>query len=148
MKKAMEIIVQAKFIWGLFFTAAVVVYTIVNMFLGNTSIEVIAIWQLLLLTIIIVLIQYLIFGEFILVNLSIKKKILIHLPLCYITILKFVNLYGWINISNYTTLGIFSGIYIIFYLGILNSLHMYYKITGEQLNSKLAIYKQNKNDTK
>lgn len=148
MKKAMEILVQFKFVWGLFFAAAIILYTIVNMFLGNTSIEVIAIWQLFLLSIVIVLIQYLLFGEFILTDLSIKKKIFIHFPLCYIAILIIIYLYGWIDITNFKTLAIFSGIYLLFYLGVINSLYLYYKATGEELNSKLAIYKQKKNTAK
>ncbi|KOA18637.1 hypothetical protein CLHOM_29210 [Clostridium homopropionicum DSM 5847] len=148
MKKAMEVIVQVKFVWGLFFAASVIIYTIINMLLGNTSIELIAVWQLLLLTIVIVFIHYLIFGEFILTDLSIKKKIFIHFPLCYLTILVFINLYGWINITSFNTILTFSGIYLFFYLSIVNSLYLYYKITGEELNAKLAIYKQNKKSSK
>lgn len=144
MKKAIEIIVRAKFLWGLFFTASVIIYTIINMFLGNTAIEIISIWQLLLMTIVIVFIHYLIFGELFLANASMKKKIFVHFPLCYFTILIFINLYGWIDFTNFNLISLFSGAYLFLYLVIVLSLYLYYKITGEELNAKLAIYKQNK----
>lgn len=145
MKKAMELLMQFKFVWGLFYAAAIIIYTIVNMLLGNTSMEFIVVWQLMILTIVLVLIQYLIFGEFTLNNVSMKRKFLIHFILCYVIILLFLNMFQWINVQNISSLGLYTGGYTLFYLGILNSLHIYYKLTGEELNSKLAVYKQSKN---
>lgn len=145
MKKAMEFLFQFKVVWGLFFASTVIIYTIVNMLLGNTSMEFIVIWQLFLLSIILVVIQYLIFGEFILTKLSLKQKFLIHFILCYFTILIFIIAYGWMDYRDFSSLGLYSAVYTLFYLGILNSLRWYNKATGEELNSKLAIYKQKRN---
>lgn len=145
MKKAMEFLLQFKVVWGLFFAATVIIYTIVNMLLGNTSMEFIVIWQLFLLSIVLVVIQYLIFGEFMLTKLSLKQKFFIHFILCYFTILIFIITYEWMDYRNLSYLGLYSTAYILFYLGILNSLYWYNKATGEELNSKLAIYKQKRN---
>lgn len=145
MKKAMELLMQFKFVWGLFYAASIIIYTIVGMFLGKTSMEFTAIWQLVIVTVALVLIQYLIFGEFTLKQLSMRGKFFLHFMLFYFMILMFISVYGWIDFGNLSNLGIFTGVYIFFYLGIINSLYWYYKATGEELNSKLAIYKQNKN---
>ncbi|WP_017415402.1 DUF3021 family protein [Clostridium tunisiense] len=145
MKKNMELLMQFKFVWGLFYAAAIIIYTIVNMLLGKSSMEFIVVWQLMILTIVLVLIQYLIFGEFTLNNVSMKGKFLIHFILCYVIVLLFLNMFQWINVQNISSLGLYTGGYTLFYLGILNSLHIYYKLTGEELNSKLAVYKQSKN---
>jgi len=147
MKKTMELLVQFKFVWGLFFAASVVIYTIVNMLLGNTTMELIVIWQLFLISIIIVVLHYLIFGEFVLTKLSLKHKLLIHFPLCFVIILLFLNIFGWINFKDLSAMTYYTGAYIFFYIGILNSLYLYYKATGEELNSKLAIYKEKRNIT-
>lgn len=148
MKKAMEVLVQFKFVWGLFFAATVIIYTIINMLLGNTSMELIVIWQLFLLSIVLALIQYLVFGEFVLTDFSLKKKIFIHFPLCYFIILMFMYIFNWISFYNLSLLAKYTGAYLFIYLTLINSLYMYYKVTGEELNSRLAIYKQNKNNIK
>jgi hypothetical protein len=145
MKKSMELLMQFKFVWGLFYAAAIIIYTIVSMFLGKTYMEFTAVWQLVIVTVALVLIQYLIFGEFILKQLSMKRKFFIHFVLFYFIIFIFISIYEWIDFGNLSNLSIFTGVYIFFYLGILNSLYWYYKATGEELNSKLAIYKQKKN---
>lgn len=141
----MEFLFQFKMVWGLFFASTVIIYTIVNMLLGNTSMEFVVIWQLFLLSIVLVVIQYIVFGEFMLTKLSLKQKFLIHFTLCYFTILTFIIAYGWMHYRNFSSLGLYSAVYALFYLAILNSLRWYNKATGEELNSKLAIYKQKRN---
>lgn len=145
MKKYMELIVQFKFVWSLFFTASIIIYTVVSMLLGNSSMEFLVIWQLILITMILTLIHYIVFGEFMLKSLSNNNRILFHFFLCYITMLLSANLLKWIVISNTYSMGIFTLVYILLYLSICWSLHIYYKATGEQLNNKLALYKQKKN---
>jgi len=145
LKKAMELLVQFKFVWGLFYAASIVIYTIVNSLLGKTSMDFIVIWQLLILTIIIVLFHYILFGELILTKLKLKQKLIIHFSLCYTSILIAMDIFNWIETSNLSSVLLYTGGYLFFYLGILNSMHMYYKATGEELNSKLAIYKEKKN---
>lgn len=148
MKKSMEFLVQFKFVWGLFYAASIVFYTIINSVLGRTYMEFKVVWQLFLLSIVIVIIQYLIFGEFLLSKLSLKQKIFIHFPLCYLTILTFLYIFGWTDLSNLTSIKYYTAIYLFLYFAIINSLYMYYKATGEELNSKLAIYKEKKNMNK
>jgi phosphoglycerol transferase MdoB-like AlkP superfamily enzyme len=148
MKKVMELLLQFKFVWALFFASAVVIYTIIGMIIGNSSMEFIVVWQLFLLSIVLVFIHYLLFGEFILKKLSLKGKLFIHFPTCYITILIFIVLYGWIDLKISSSLILYSSVYVLFYIGILNSLYLYYKATGEELNSKLAIYKEKRNINK
>lgn len=145
MKKAMEVLVQFKFVWGLFYAASVVIYTIVNSFLGKTSMDFVVVWQLFILTIILVIFHYILFGELILTKLKLKQKLIIHFLLCYISILIFMVSFNWIEVLSLSSVLFYTGGYLIFYLGILNSMHMYYKATGEELNSKLAIYKEKKN---
>ena len=145
MKKALEFLLQFKVVWGLFFATTVIIYTVINMLIGNSYMKFTVIWQLLLLSTALVVIQYLIFGEFILNKLSQKQKFFIHFIFCYLTILVFIIVYGWMNIKILSSLALYSGVYIISYLGILNSLYWYNRLTGEKLNSKLAIYKEKKN---
>lgn len=148
MKKAIELLLQFKFVWGLFYAAAIVIYTIVNMLLGKSSMEFVVVWQLFILTVALVFVQYLIFGEFVLNHISMRRKFFIHFFLCYILILTFMVLCNWLSFHNLSSIGIYTGVYLFFYLGCLNSLHWYYKITGEELNSKLAVYKERKNTNK
>ncbi|WP_070000120.1 DUF3021 family protein [Cellulosilyticum sp. I15G10I2] len=144
MKKYMEIIVQFKFVWGLFFTGSIIIYTIINMLLGKTSMDFITVWQFILLTITLTFIYYLIFGEFILKTLHVRYKVLVHFLLSYMTLLIGAHLLKWIDTSNVSHLGLFTIGCIILYLAVSLSFFMYYKSTGEQLNKKLALYKRQK----
>lgn len=146
MKKLMELIVQIKLVWGLFFAGIIIVYTVVNMFLGNTSMEFVAVWQIALLSMILVTIHFLIFGEAILTKLSFKHKVLFHFTLCYFILVIFLNVFSWASIKTITSIGIYTISYSLFYLTVMNSFYMYYKATGEELNSKLAIYKEKRNN--
>jgi hypothetical protein len=145
MKKQFELIVQFKFVWGLIFTATILLYSVVSMFLGNSSMEFILIWQFVLITMLLTFIHYLTFGEFLFTRLSSKLRLAIHFLLCYITLFISAYLLEWINISKVNSLAIFTLGYVFLYLAISFSLYVYYRITGEQLNNKLAIYKQKKN---
>lgn len=144
MKKYFEIIVQFKFVWGLFFTASILLYSVVSIAFGKNSMEFLLIWQFVAITMILTLIHCLIFGEFILKSLSQRNKLAVHFILCFITMLVSSNILGWIDITNFYSLAIFTLGYTLLYVSMSFSFFMYYKITGEKLNNRLAAYKQRK----
>jgi hypothetical protein len=145
MKKFVEITVQFKFVWGLFFSASLLLYTTISMILGNSSMELIVVWQLVAITLLLTFFHYLFFGELILTSLSMKLKVIIHSVLCYLTILLLFCLFSWIKLSNPSDLSIFTGGYIFLYFCCISSFYIYYKITGEELNDRLTAYKEKRN---
>ena len=144
LKKQFEFILQFKLIWGLIFAAAILLYTIINMILGKTSMEFVVVWQFVLITMVLVFIHYLIFGEFILHHASTKLKLAVHFALCYATLLISGLAVKLINISKLNHYIIFTVGFVMIYLFITLSLYIYYKATGEELNKKLAVYKKNR----
>jgi hypothetical protein len=140
----MELIVQFKFVWGLIFTAAIILYTTIKMILGETAMEYIVVWQLAAVTIFLTFIYYLIFGEYILRNTSTMLKVFIHFSLSYTTLLISGLTTNLIDISKLNHYVIFTVGYVILYLSIIFSLYAYYRLTGEELNKRLAVYKQKK----
>lgn len=144
MKRFMELIVQFKFVWGLIFSATILLYSVVAMINGDTAMDFILMWKLVGFTIVLGVIHFIIYGEFILESLSAKYKTVIHFIACYIVCLISVVILNWADISNLWHVLVFSGAYIFIYLTVFLSLYMYYKFTGEQLNDRLAAYKQNK----
>jgi hypothetical protein len=145
MKKFVEITVQFKFVWGLFFSAALLLYTTISMILGNSSMELIVVWQLVAITLVLTFFHYLFFGELILTSLSMKLRMIIHWTLCYLTILLSFCLFNWIKLSKLNDLSIFTGAYIVLYLSCIFSFYIYYKVTGEELNDRLTAYKEKRN---
>jgi hypothetical protein len=145
MKKFVEITVQFKFVWGLFFSAALLLYTTISMLLGNSFMELIVVWQLVAITLLLTFFHYLFFGELILTSLSIKLKVIIHSVLCYLTILLSFCLFNWVKLSELNDLSIFTGGYILLYLSCILSFYIYYKVTGEELNYRLTAYKEKRN---
>jgi len=141
----MELIVQFKFVWGLIFTAAIILYTTINMILGKTSMEYIVVWQIVAVTMLLTFIYYLIFGEYILSNASTKLKICTHFSLSYVILLMSGFATDLMDISKLNHYVIFTVGYVILYLSVIFSLFAYYKLTGEELNKRLAVYKQKKN---
>lgn len=145
MKKFIEITVQAKFIWGLFFSSALLIYAVIAMILGKSYIDIITIWQLVVITLVLTGLHYVIFGELILKSVSTWYKVLIHSILCYITLIISAFLIGWVSVSDFNTVVIFTVSYILLYLACILSFYVYYKATGEELNDRLTAYKQKKN---
>jgi len=142
MKKFMELTVQMKLVWSIFFAGAMLIYVIISMIAGNSTMELITVWQLVGLTLIITIIHYLFFGEMILTSLNIKYKILIHSILCYILLLFTSHNFNWINAYKTNDFIIFTLSYVFMYLACILSFYLYYKSTGEELNKKLTAYKQ------
>lgn len=145
MKKFMEFIVQFKFVWGIFFTGAILLYSIFNLFIGNRTMEFIVVWQFVLITMILALMHYAIFGEFIFKSIKSKYKVLIHFPLSYITVFIFANWMSWVNVSNINSILMFTLGYAFIYLALIFSFYIYYKTTGEELNHRLTSYKEKRN---
>lgn len=144
MKRFMELVVQFKFVWGLIFSATILLYSVVAMVNGDTAMEFALIWKLVGVTLVLGFIHFLIYGEFILGYLNTKYKTVIHFIICYIVCLVSVEFLNWLDISSVKAILVFSVSYIFIYLLVFLSLYMYYKFTGEQLNDRLAVYKQNK----
>ena len=145
MKKFVEITVQFKFVWGLFFSAALLLYTTISMVLGNSSMELIVVWQIVAITLLLTFFHYLFFGELILTSLSIKLRMIIHSILCYLTILLTFCLFSWIKLSELSDLSIFTGAYIFVYLSCILAFYIYYKVAGEELNDRLTANKEKRN---
>jgi len=148
LKKFVEFTVQFKFVWGLFFTAAMLLYTMISMILGAKSMEFVVVWQFVLITLIITFFHYLIFGELILSTTKTKYKVMIHSILCYVTLFIWSGFLNWVSISNIISVIIFTLGYITLYSLCMLSFYIYYKSTGEELNNKLTVYKQNLNKEK
>lgn len=144
MKKFMELTVQMKLVWSIFFAGAMLIYVIISMIAGNSTMELITVWQLVGLTLVITIIHYLFFGEIILISLNTKYKILIHSILCYVLLLFSSHYFNWINMYKTNDFLIFTFSYIFMYLACMFSFYIYYKSTGEELNKKLTDYKQKK----
>jgi hypothetical protein len=140
----MELIVQFKFVWGLIFTAAILLYTTINMILGKTSMDYIMVWQIVAVTMFLTFIYYLIFGEYILRNASTRLKVFTHFSLSYTILLISGLTTNLIDISKLNHFVIFTIGYVLLYLSIIFSLYVYYRLTGEELNKRLAVYKQKK----
>lgn len=145
MKRFLELTVQAKFVWGLFFSSAMLIYIVVEMILGHTSIDIITVWQMVGITLALTFLHYLIFGELILKSMSTRYKTLIHSVLCYLMLVLSVIWAKWISIYSFNAIIIFTISYVIFYLLCVFSFYIYYKATGEELNKKLTAYKEKRN---
>lgn len=144
MKKFIEITTQFKFVWGMFFAAIILIYVTTSMICGNSSMDLIVVWQIVGVTILLTTFHYLFFGDIILHSLTIKYKLLIHSLLCYISLLLTAIMSNWFSITKFSLI-LFTGGYIILYIGCILSFYLYYKFTGEELNNRLTAYKEKKN---
>lgn len=144
MEKQFKMIVQFKFAWGLIFTATTLLYSIVSLILGETTIEISLIWKFVAMTVLLTLIHFLVYGEYIFKSQSSLKKVIVHFILCYIVLFVFSHIFNWIQVMNIQSIGIFTISYSLLYLSISASLFFYYKLTGERLNNRLKEYKERK----
>lgn len=145
MNKYMKTWVQFKFVWGLIFTASIILYTTISMLLGKSSMNFIVVWQFAFATLLLTAQYYLMFSELIINSMSNRTRISIHFAISYVTLL----ILGWLmklmDITDLSHIAIFTVGIVLLYLAAMFSLFVYYKATGEELNKKLAAYKQKKN---
>lgn len=144
MNKFMRLTAQFKFLWGIIFAAAILLYSVIGFFTGETAMSFLMIWQFVLVTLILTLIYFLIFGEYILASRSTKLRLLVHYILNYITLLVSGWAIGFIDLGRLSHILIFTAGLTLIYLLLMLSFHIYYKATGEELNDKLSAYKKRK----
>lgn len=145
MKRFMELVTQIKFVWGLFFTSGIIVYTIIAAILGEGSMAFTDIWLLGALTFFLSFVYVLIFGEMLLASISIKGKMAALFVVNYAVFLVFCGRVGLTDVTSLQSIGTFTIGYTILFFLITFAVYNYYLFTGEELNDKLTAYKQRRN---
>ncbi|MEG0752466.1 MAG: hypothetical protein RR461_01415 [Angelakisella sp.] len=143
MKRFIEWIGSAKAYASLVFTGEVLIYTAIkNMLLGETALPYSMIWQFLALAVIIPFLQMLCFGDMVFKNLRSSLRLLLFSLKLLCTLSIFAGIFHWFPVHDPMA-------WIVFVVGILAaesilglSLHLYFRITGQQYTEKLKLYKE------
>lgn len=133
-----------KCLTGLYFGAEVLLYAMFAPIWGINSISFGLVWQMLLLSLIIAIFQYVFYVWDLFGNLSRFKKSTI----CYFTLMivgtGFINIFNWFNLNNFKNIAIVLVAYTIIFVIMCWVYNLYYKVTGEEYNEKLKLYKSSK----
>lgn len=138
---------EIKKICCLFFSGEVVVYAIIAYFLGLDSISLSLIWQMVLISLILTLLQYGLYTTNCMKKVKNWIKILIHYTLLLGFGAVFARLFNWFDLSDVKLLSIAVLIGTTCFVSISGSIYIYTKLTGEKFNEKLKIYKDLKRES-
>ena len=138
---------EIKKICCLFFSGEVVVYAIIAYFLGLDSISLSLIWQMVLISLILTLLQYGLYTTNCMKKVKNWIKILVHYTLLLVFGILFAKLFNWFDLSDVKLLSIAILIGTTCFLSISGSIYIYTKLTGEKFNEKLKIYKDLKKES-
>jgi len=148
MKEFFKNTLEIKIIACMFFTAQVVIYTLIAPFLGEESIRLCLIWQMIFISIILTLLQYVIYVSNIFMKVNVWIKIIIHYILLVFIGYILARIFNWFDLSIGNNFTIALGIFTVCFVSFTGSIALYNKLSGERFNEKLRLYKSSKFDDK
>ena len=148
MKEFFKNTLEIKIIACMFFTSQVVIYTLIAPFLGEESIHLSLVWQMIFISIILTLLQYVIYVSNILKKVNIWIKIIIHYILLVFIGYILARIFNWFDLSIGNNFTIALGIFTVCFVSFTGSIALYNKLSGERFNEKLRLYKSSKFDDK
>lgn len=126
----------------LFFSGEVILYACVAPFIGQTSISLSLVWQMVVISIIMAILQYVIYTFDFMGKVPRIIKVSIHYLLLVGIGYLFASLFKWFDLSNIKYVAIVLIIFTVSFLMIAGSIGLYSKLTGEEFNEKLKVYKE------
>lgn len=148
MKEFFKNTLEIKIIACMFFTSQVVIYTLIAPFLGEESIHLSLVWQMIFISIILTLLQYVIYVSNILKKVNIWIKIIIHYILLVFIGYILARIFNWFDLSIGNNFTIALSIFTVCFVSFTGSIALYNKFSGERFNEKLRLYKSSKFDDK
>jgi len=129
---------------SIFFTAQVIIYTLIAPFLGEESIHLSLVWQMIFISIILTLLQYVIYTSNIFIKVRTWIKIIIHYILLVVIGYILAKIFNWFDLSNGNNFIIALSIFTVCFISFTCSIALYSKLSGERFNEKLRLYKSSK----
>lgn len=126
----------------LFFSAEVIIYACIAPFIGETSISLSLIWQMVVISLIMTAFQYAIYTTNFMFKVPRIIKVVIHYLLLVGVGYLFARLFKWFDLSNSKYVFIALGIFTFCFFITTGSIGLYTKLTGEKFNEKLKVYKE------
>lgn len=148
MKEFFKNTLEIKIITCMFFTSQVVIYTLIAPFLGEKSIHLSLIWQMIFISIILTILQYVIYASNIFMKVKTWIKIIIHYLLLVFIGYILAIIFNWFDLSSGNNFTIALSIFTVCFISFTGSIALYNKVSGERFNEKLKLYKSSKFDDK
>lgn len=135
---------EIKMVGTMFFASEVIIYTMVAPFLGENSISLNLIWQMIIISIILTLLQYLFYATAAFDKIKIWIKVIIHYILLLILGYGCTKIFNWFDTSNIKNVMLATVIFTVSFVLFAGSIALYNKVAGDQFNEKLRIYKNSR----
>lgn len=128
----------------LFFSAEVILYACIAPFIGQNSISLSLVWQMVVISIIMTIFQYAIYTSNFMLRVPRLIKVTIHYLLLIVVGYIFAMIFGWFDLSNIKYVIIALGIFTFCFIITTAIIGLYTKLSGEKFNKKLKLYKEMK----
>lgn len=135
---------EFKVVAMMFFTSEIVIYTIVAPFIGEDSISLNIIWQMILISVFLTLLQYLFYATAMFDKIKTWIKVIIHYILLLILGYGSSKIFNWFDTSNMDNIMLATSIFTVSFVLFAGAIAVYNRLAGDQFNEKLRIYKNSK----
>lgn len=144
MKKFFRKNLEIKMVATMFFASEVIIYAMIAPFLGENEISLKLIWQMVIVSLILTLLQYLFYATPTFDKIKTWVKVVIHYVLLLILGYGCAKILNWFDTSSIKNIMLAATIFTISFALFAGSIALYNKVAGDQFNEKLRIYKNSK----
>nr|WP_122013351.1 DUF3021 family protein [Maliibacterium massiliense] len=143
MKKLLDFSMMFKPVMALYFSILLFFYMLADLlWLKSGAVSTATLWQVLLVSLALSLLQQLVVNNTLLPRLSTAWRSVLHLALCYALLLGCALLFGWFGIGSAGSIALFSVCFLAAYAVMYAGWALYYWCLAGTLNAQLAHYKR------
>ena len=129
---------------SLIFSFEILMYMIIGYFIGCDTISFLIIWEMILLSIILTIFQYIFYISDLFAKFPKGITVFLHYLASLVVVLLTSKIFAWYNLNTIKSLAIAILIFTLAFICMVFSIELYNKSTGEIYNEKLQIYKNSK----
>ncbi|CUO22276.1 DUF3021 family protein [Clostridium disporicum] len=126
----------------LFFAGEVIMYALIGPFIGADSISFSLIWQMAAISILLTMLQYVLYTFNFMNKVKREVKVLIHYFILIGLGYGFAKVFNWFNLNDLNNIIIAVSIFTVCFIITAGSIYIYTKLTGERFNERLKVYKE------
>ena len=142
MKHFLTSALRVKTLACMIFTAAVLISMILHLFFPDWDITPALLWQSLLISVVGSLLQWLFYSDDVIKTLRYSIRSLLFAPIFFLFIAGCAVLFHWFPMEYASSWLIFTGIFILVFLGFTVGFSIYYRITGRKYDEILDGFKK------
>ena len=124
------------------FTASVIIYSLIALLYGDSTVTIATLGQLLFASALCTLLQGIFFSDLFIKKMRYSLRLLCSLPAYFAAILGCALLFHWFPLGNWRAWLLFAAIFIVLFTDIVAGFEIYFRFTGRKYDDLLQRYRE------